>query len=177
MANKNSQNMITRESIFTALMILMEQKKFNEISITEVAKKAGVSRMAFYRNYNIMEDIISSHLDEFFKDYSEQVLSGEKTNNYQGVCTYFSYFRKQEKLITNLNNSKLTYLILEKCTGFFQSLLKDVVCEKLYSIEKERYTIEFLSGGIYKILIEWAKSGMKESDENMAKILYDLITE
>lgn len=58
--NKNNmlQNRIAKESIFTALMILMEQKNFNEISITEVAKKAVVSRMAFYRNYNLMEDMI-----------------------------------------------------------------------------------------------------------------------
>lgn len=49
MVNKaaNIQNIITKESIFTALMILMEKKNFKEISITEITKKAGVSRMAF----------------------------------------------------------------------------------------------------------------------------------
>ena len=83
MKNKNNdlQNRITKESIFTSLMILMEQKNFQEISITEIAKKAGVSRMAFYRNYNLMEDIIISHLDEFFEEYSKQILSREKINN------------------------------------------------------------------------------------------------
>ena len=85
MANKNNdlQNRITKESIFTSLMILMEQKNFHEISITEIAKKAGVSRMAFYRNYNLIEDIIIAHLDEFFEDYSNQILSSEKINNHE----------------------------------------------------------------------------------------------
>ena len=54
----NMQNILTKESIFTALMILMEKKDFKEISITEITKKAGVSRMAFYRNYDEKEDII-----------------------------------------------------------------------------------------------------------------------
>ena len=173
--NNNSQNRITKESIFTALMILMGQKSLNEISITEVTQKAGVSRMAFYRNYNQMEDIITNYLDEFFEDYSEQVSNSEKKDNYESMCLYFSYFRKHEELITNLNKSNLANLILERGTKFFHSLCQDMVCEKSQSPEKERYTIEFLAGGVYKVLMEWSKTGMKESDEDMARIIYDLI--
>ena len=179
MANKNNdlQNRITKESIFTSLMILMEQKNFHEISITEIAKKAGVSRMAFYRNYNLMEDIIISHLDEFFEEYSKQILSREKINNYEIVCLYFAYFRKHERLINNLNNSNSTNLILERCTGFLHLLFQDIMFMRSCTSEEDRYCIEFLAGGFYKVLIEWAKSGMKESDDDMAKIVCNLIKE
>ena len=51
-------NKIVRESIQQALIILMNQKKFNDISITELCKKAGVSRMAFYNNYNSKDDLL-----------------------------------------------------------------------------------------------------------------------
>jgi len=177
MVNKNNdlQNKITKESIFTSLMILMEQKNFHEISITEIAKKAGVSRMAFYRNYNLMEDIIISHLDNFFQEYSNQILSSEKINNFEIACLYFSYFRKHERLITNLNKSNLTNLILERCTGFLYSLFQDIMFMKSCSQEEDKYCIEFLAGGFYKVLMEWAKSGMKESDEYMANIVCYLI--
>ncbi|WP_026882170.1 TetR/AcrR family transcriptional regulator [Clostridium akagii] len=177
MINKNSQNGITKESIFTALMILMEQKNFNEISITELAKKAGVSRMAFYRNYNKMEDIITNYLDEFLENYAKRILGSEKIDNYESVRIYFAYFRKQDKLINNLNNSNLNYLILERCTGFFHVLFQNSVCKKSHFPERDRYTIEFLVGGLYKVLIEWANSGMKESDEEMSKIICDLMNE
>jgi len=179
MVNKNNdlQNRITKESIFTSLMILMEKKNFHDISITEIAQKAGVSRMAFYRNYNLMEDIIINHLDEFFQEYSNQILSSEKINNYEVACLYFAYFRKHERLITNLNNSNLTNLILERCTGFLHSLFHDIMFMSSCSQEEDRYCIEFLAGGFYKVLIEWAKGGMKESDEDMAKIVCNLIKE
>ena len=93
MVNKstNSQNMITKESIFTALMILMEKKNFKEISITEIAKKAGVSRMAFYRTYNMKEDIITTYIDELFQEYSKEILSDDKIDNYKNLLLYFSY--------------------------------------------------------------------------------------
>ena len=179
MVNKNNdlQNKITKESIFTSLMILMEKKNFNDISVTEIAKKAGVSRMAFYRNYNLKEDIIINNLDEFFQEYSNQILSSEKINNYEIVCLYFAHFRKHERLMKNLNNSNLTYIILERCTGFLHLLFQDIMFMRSCSEEEDRYCIEFLAGGFYKVLIEWAKSGMKESDEDMAKIVCNLIKE
>jgi hypothetical protein len=128
-----------------------------------------------FRNYNVMEDIITSYLDELFEEYSKDILCYEKTYNYESVCLYFSYFRKHENLIINLINSNLTNLIFERSVELLHSFSKDIVCEKSYPPEKERYSIEFVAGGFYKVLIEWAKSGMKESDEDMAKMLYDLI--
>ncbi|MCL6458151.1 MAG: TetR family transcriptional regulator C-terminal domain-containing protein, partial [Gorillibacterium sp.] len=105
------------------------------------------------------------------------ILSREEKNNYESACMYFAYFRKHDRLIRNLNNSKLTHLILERCTGFLHSLFQDIVFMRSYSPEKDRYCIEFLAGGFYKVLMEWAKSGMQESDEAMAMIVCDLIKE
>lgn len=67
------------------------------------------------------------------------------------------------------------HLILERSTEFLRLLLNNIIFIGSCSSEKDRYYIEFLSGGFYKVLIEWAKGGMKESDEYMAGIVCDLI--
>ena len=56
--SRNPKNIFVKECLFTALLILMQSKNFHEITVTELTKKAGVSRMAFYRNYETIEDII-----------------------------------------------------------------------------------------------------------------------
>lgn len=170
MKNKNNalQNQIAKESIFTALMILMEQKNFKDISITELTKKAGVSRMAFYRNYSQMEDVINLYLIEYMEDYSKQLLNNKILNNYESALLYFTCFRKQGKLIANLIHSNLTNLIFESSVEFFHTFSKNIVCEKPCSSVKQRYHAEFIVGGLYKVLIEWARNGMVESNEDMA---------
>jgi len=173
--NNNLQSRVSKESIFTALMILMEKKNFKEITITEVTKRAGVSRMAFYRNYNIIEDIITNYLDELFEDYSKQILNREEIYNKESVRLFFVYFRKHNRLTTNLISSNLSYLILERCIEFFYTLSRHIVCSNSHLPLKEKYIIEFAAGGLYKVLIEWAKNGMKESDEDMADICYSLM--
>lgn len=63
LSNEES-NKLTIECLEQALIILMAEKPFNKITITEIVKKAGVSRTAFYRNYNTKEDIIQKYLTE-----------------------------------------------------------------------------------------------------------------
>ena len=57
-------NKITKECLQTALLILMENKPLEKITITEIVNRSGVSRSAFYRNYstkeNLLEDIYNS---------------------------------------------------------------------------------------------------------------------
>ena len=43
---------LTRETIETALLQLLEKKDLAKISISELVKRAGVPRAAFYRNYD-----------------------------------------------------------------------------------------------------------------------------
>lgn len=172
--NKNVQTKITRESIFGALMILMEKKRLQEITITEITQKAGVSRMAFYRNYNVVEDIITTYLDELFDDYAKGVSVFERKDGLESIAIYFTYFRKHEKLIKNLIGSNLTNLIFERGVAFLRSVSENMLCNKPNITQKEAYQIEFYAGGFYKVMIEWVRRGMKESDDDMAKMLYEL---
>jgi AcrR family transcriptional regulator len=52
MEKQNEINLLTKECILTALLRLMEEKPYSSISITDITTLAGVSRMAYYRNYS-----------------------------------------------------------------------------------------------------------------------------
>ncbi len=166
------QSIMVKESIFTALMILMEKKDFREITITEVTKRAGVSRMSFYRYYSILEDVITDYLDELFEDYFKIVLINEHGYNKDSMRMFFEEFRKQGRLVSNLIKSNISHLILERCIDLFHSLSKDIVCVSDDCPGDGKYLIDFAAGGLYKVLIEWVKSGMKEEEEEMAEICY-----
>ena len=58
MSNKES-NRFTRECLQTALIYLMGEKSFEKISISELVRRSGVSRTAFYRNYSSKEEILN----------------------------------------------------------------------------------------------------------------------
>ena len=62
MSNEES-NKLTRECLCTALVYLMNEKPFEKITITELVRRSGVSRSAFYRNYRSKEEIVAEVAD------------------------------------------------------------------------------------------------------------------
>jgi AcrR family transcriptional regulator len=171
----DSQNRLTKESIFTALMILMEQKHFQDISITEITKKAGVSRMAFYRNYHIKEDILTVYMDEIFQEFSQKLLHHDPLAIYENLYAYFSSFRKHKTLISNLIRSDLMTMLFERCIEYFNTLSQAIPCNTSYSAEEQHFWIQYIVGGLFNILLEWAKTGMQQSDDYMAKMASEFI--
>lgn len=171
---KNPENLLVRESIFSALMQLMEKDNFDDITVTEITTRAGVSRMAYYRNYKDKKEILLAYLDELFENYWSHIYNKPK-DDFQSACLYFNYFRENKNFLTNLINTGLTQLILDRHDLYLKTILKDLYSHiSLESIE-EKYVIAFLSGGLFKILIDWTENGMNESNESMAKIVCNLM--
>ena len=69
--NNQEANALTRDCIEKALILLMEKKKFDEISISDITKRAGVSRTAYYRNYKSKEDILSGYMQNINQALSD----------------------------------------------------------------------------------------------------------
>ena len=69
LSNKEA-NRLTKECLITALMELLESKELDRITVAELTRKAGVSRTAFYSNYDSIQDVL------LLKPYSlQQVLA------------------------------------------------------------------------------------------------------
>jgi hypothetical protein len=66
-------------------------------------------------------------------------------------------------------------MLHEKCIEYFHGLSQESSCNKSYSTEKQKYWIEYIIGGLFNILIEWARGGMKQSDNYMADIVTEFI--
>ena len=86
----SEQKAFFQQCLYTALTTLMQEKKFEKISVGELCQRAGVSRMTYYRSYNNKEDILLQHLDECFATY----LDGLDVQDFYGVAlSFFRFWR------------------------------------------------------------------------------------
>lgn len=91
-SNKEA-NQITRESLETALLFLLKGKDMKQISISELVKKAGVSRNAFYRNYKSKEEILEDAYERATHALSEKWSQVQE----QGISNSLGGFLSQQK--------------------------------------------------------------------------------
>jgi AcrR family transcriptional regulator len=60
----------TRDTLGDALVELMHEKPFDDITVQEVLDRAGVVRSTFYAHYRDKNDLFLSDMEDFFKMFS-----------------------------------------------------------------------------------------------------------
>ena len=70
----------TRDALGDALVALMQEKDFSDITLQEVLARAGVGRSTFYVHFKDKDDLFMSDADEFFEAISMAlVVHGDKS--------------------------------------------------------------------------------------------------
>ncbi len=167
--SNDKMNQITREAICRAMLLLLKEKDFQSISITELTQKAGVSRNGFYRNYNAKEDILNELIATFNKGLF--IAIGPPVFGKGSIEWYhhmFSVLRSQSNTMIRLMDAGARGEFLQAASDH---LLKD----HPDATPEERYRLLAWNGALQNITHDWLLSGMKESDEKMALLCSGLL--
>lgn len=164
----------TREWTFEAFSKLLEEKSFNDIKISEIIEKAGISRATFYRNFSSKEDIVVIKVKTFFNDFYMEILPKFLANEPQDeaylVQMFFNRIEEENKLIDTVIKSNLEYLMVEGIFNiiddFNQKFYKRVKASRVTAI----YTMDIVASSAWTLLSRWHKTGRQESAQKLAKI-------
>lgn len=169
MSNKKESTTLVKKCIVDALLILMNEKEFDDISITEICNKAGVSRMAYYRNYYTKKDIIIEYLKDIAEDFKKESHSWQERNEYTNknvIRFLFTYFKKYAYFIKTLRNANLSGLLQEYLNYYLENETNMFKRNDSY----EKYHMYSYSGALYNVYMKWLDNNMEESIDDMAEI-------
>lgn len=154
----------SKACFYNALAALCLEYPYDEVQISQICQKAGFNRSTFYRTYQTKEDILKEKIVELIKEYNEDC-KNKKLDKYQSVVYMFSFYRKNSEAF------KLMH------TAHLDSLMQQVSLEK-FPLDTQHgcgeYKKIYVLGGYLAVLTHWLETGMNESDETMAKNIYDL---
>lgn len=172
MSKGSESNRLAKECIVTALVELMKVRDYDSITITDIAKKAGVSRMAYYRNYTSKDDIFKKYIDEVGEDIHRKIAgSNSSAIPYDYFLALFEQLGKYSDLAIVAYRAHLGELILA-------ALIKNmfITFPPPNDSAAERYHRFFLAGAFYNVFIEWLKRGLRESPAEMASFCAEMAT-
>src|SRR5688572_26930817 len=73
--------MRTRDKLGSALIALIQEKPFDEITVQEILDRAKVGRSTFYMHYRDMDDLFVSDMDEFLEATAMALSRGGDRSN------------------------------------------------------------------------------------------------
>lgn len=164
----------TREWTFEALTKLLETKKFEDIKITEIINKAGISRATFYRNFNTKDDIVKIKVKVFFENFYNDIIESFQQANPEDefflISSFFKRIDEEEKFVETVIKSKLEYLMVEgilKLINLHKDLFYSIVA---INKKAEDYTMEIVASSAWTLLSKWHRSGKEESPQELSRI-------
>lgn len=152
--HENPMSIRSKAALSKALLSLMMTRKFEEITISDIAAEAGLARQTFYTNFSKKEDILIYLLSEFFRRYHTQILaSPEFPENI--IVHYFIFWNDQRDFLRLLFKQNLGYLFCEQNRNFFTKNLS--AFEKHFTADPWLlpYSLAGLAGMTFELLHLW----------------------
>lgn len=150
----------TKECITTAIIQLLEKETLSNITVSQVCKRAGVSRMAFYRNYDGLEQV----LYEYYHPRLIAVFNSirKKTSDTMKLEIQLSFF------------DTVGEFLLSSVDRGFEPIVKQIFMEEIerfYAHDKDEYWIAFMSAGVYMVWRKWLLDGRKKPLKEIMELI------
>ena len=162
-SNYTKRNKFTRMCIGEAMVALMKEKSYSKIKILDLAVKAGVSRMTFYKYYHTKDEVLNDYLNEIISGYIDiyDTSTSSTFPNYENILNALIYFDKYSNFFVALCNAGLYSLLINATNEY----LENIVVPK-YGISL--YKAYYFAGAILNTFIKWEENGKIESPEKIA---------
>ena len=155
-------NSLVKSCLKTALLTLMRERSYKELSVSELCRKAGVSRMAFYRNYQVIDDLFR----DAARDLNEEIIRaiGSPFRVGTGREWYEQAFR-----MTREHRDEVAIMFQENFQFAWMQVVNALaVHDPDFSTEKKIQRLIWC-GGFENIVSWWLNNGMAQSPEEMAR--------
>ncbi|GLX69748.1 TetR/AcrR family transcriptional regulator [Paenibacillus glycanilyticus] len=159
----------TREWITIALLELLQAKPLSKLTVSEVVKKAGVSRMAFYRNFDTLEQVLKEYYEPKFADIFHKVAFKEShEQKITDLTSFFLDLSKDFQMAIESDYKELLYQIFKRHIARFYD---EIIPFPDWTGARRSYWIDFMSAGVFEIWVMWFKNGQQETIEEISALI------
>lgn len=176
---KDNRKAKTEERLKSAIVSLLKEKSFSEISTSEIVKRAGISRSGFYTHYQDKFNMIENYQNVLFNTI--QYIFERNNNDLHEILIEVYQFIDQNEVYAALlseNGSKEIHLfLLTKLRVLFDEVfipahLTNKSTTKLHEV----YASTYYSNAIFGLTQAWIRRNKKESPQELAELISSLIS-
>lgn len=159
------------------LLKLMLQKRYEDITVSDLCNTLQVPRRAFYRYFTGKEGALYALIDHTLAQFFETPI---EVIRYHGIAKEelqrtFSFWKENRNLLDALNRSNLSGILVERASAF--ALREGYMPQqfKLYDPQVQELALSFSVCGLLSMILVWHKQGFALSPQEVAKLAGSLL--
>lgn len=172
----------TKEALQNMLLELLNEKALEDITISELCRRARVNRGTFYLHYSQIEDLFEEYFREITADlarsYQEPYrhVSVLKTSELDpSTIRIFHHIKKYQAFYQIIFSKKVPlmyyYLLFEQIN---QLLLQDIEITNSLGVNRQMYSA-FYANAIIGMIIEWYRNDFSYSTSYLNNQLVQIL--
>ena len=184
--NKNeSKYFYTAELMNQALISLLEKKEIEFISVTEIAKKAGVNRSTVYLHYDniyeLLEETIENLNKQFISSFDLKIAEkvGSKEDAFlitdEILVPYLNFVKENKRVLKLINKKPQLFQAKKAYEEMYEKIFYPAISQFLLQENEKIYNLEFFTGGVTAIVHKWIDLDCQTEIEDLIKIIKNCI--
>lgn len=166
-----------------ALLLLLDKKSFEYITVKEVCQKAGVNRSTFYLHYENMTDLLAESLqymfDQLKNKYSQSVSFDIDSANTDSLMwftpsysvPYLQFIKEHKKAFMAAISQPQVFGVESTYRNLYQQLFEPILDRYSVPQQERPYMISFYMNGIHAIINQWIKGDCKDDIDYIAQLI------
>ena len=170
--SQNPSSIRSRKEITDALLKLMHEHPYQDISVKQIILETNLARRTFYRNYESKDDVLDSVITDKITEYAEELTASPKSP----LDVIFRFCEKNKDFLMLLHKNSLLYLLLIKLNIMIPKLNQitdrsDSVFAQIVGDLEPDYLVAFNVGAIWNVIFKWVERGMTESADEIKETI------
>lgn len=153
----------SKRKLIDALLAVMKQYDFTDITVTQIAQEANLSRKTFYRLFSDKEAVLMLFFEGLCEDCMMQIKKKDIHHYWDVVQLYFDYWGTQKELLELLKRNGLLSHLFESSYRHSQEVFEFVRTSEIANHFSRQlpYLLAYAVGGMHSMLIEWVENDME----------------
>lgn len=152
----------SKQKMVRALLTLMRQYDYKEITITQIAQEAQLSRKTFYRLFSDKDELIALFFQELFQECLAQVKALNIRHYWDMVQLFFDFWEERRDLLSLLQKNRLLPRAFEQSYQYSVQIFEFVRSKEIaksLSVPLP-YLLAYSVGGMHSMLLKWVENDM-----------------
>lgn len=170
----------TRDRLGFALLALIQEKSFDEVTVQQVLQRAKVGRSTFYLHYRDKNDLLLSQLEKFLEIMSTALSARkEKSHRVVPVTEMFAHIAEQMQLYRALKRADRLNDFYEFAQIYFARGIAQRLAESGRLSNCPKYEMEVrataLAGSLLSLLRWWLDQSDKQPPRAMDEMFHRMV--
>jgi AcrR family transcriptional regulator len=169
-----------------ALLILLENKEFEFITVKEICSKAGVNRSTFYLHYESIEDLLIETIEnitkKFYQTFNNELLDVNKMHKDElyliddkYLYPYLTFIKENKKIYKLIHEEPQIFNTKENFYKLYNNIFSKILDRYQVETHEQEYIFSFFSYGLVAIVEKWIENDCSDEISTIANIMKNVI--